>query len=87
MIWLLILMWLVGIFLSAFFSGTETGFFRVTRVRLMLDGLGGDPFARALLWLTNNPALFVATTLIAVNSHCAPLPMPKTAPVLVVRRR
>ena len=67
MIWLLILMWLVGIFLSAFFSGTETGFFRVTRVRLMLDGLGGDPFARALLWLTNNPALFVATTLIGNN--------------------
>ena len=26
----------VGIFLSAFFSGTETGFYRATRVRLVL---------------------------------------------------
>lgn len=57
----------LGIFLSAFFSGSETGFYRVTRVRLLLDGLGGDPIARSLLWLTNQPALFVATSLIGNN--------------------
>ncbi len=57
----------VGIFLSAFFSGSETGFYRVTRVRLLLDGLGGDPMARILLWFTNQPAFFIATTLIGNN--------------------
>ncbi|MDP6553404.1 MAG: CNNM domain-containing protein [Pirellulaceae bacterium] len=57
----------LGIFLSAFFSGSETGFYRVTRVRLLLDGLGGDPIARTLLWLTYQPTLFVATALIGNN--------------------
>lgn len=61
------IMFAVGMFLSAFFSGSETGFYRVTRVRLLLDGLGGDPTARTLLWLTNQPALFVATALIGNN--------------------
>lgn len=59
--------WLVGLFLSAFFSGAETGFYRVTRVRLVLDALGGDRIARGLLWFTNHPSLFVATTLIGNN--------------------
>jgi putative hemolysin len=57
----------VGLFLSAFFSGSETGFYRVTRLRLLLDGLGGDRISRSLLRLTNNPALFVATTLVGNN--------------------
>ena len=57
----------VGIFLSAFFSGTETGFYRVTRVRLMLDALGGDRIARGLVWLTNHPLLMVATVLVGNN--------------------
>jgi CBS domain containing-hemolysin-like protein len=61
------IMFALGILLSAFFSGSETGFYRVTRVRLLLDGLGGDPTARTLLWLTNQPALFVATALIGNN--------------------
>lgn len=68
MSWVVIVaMILVGICFSAFFSGTETGFYRVTRVRLALDALGGDWVARLLLWLANNPALFVATTLIGSN--------------------
>ena len=67
MIWLVLLLLSVGIFLSAFFSGSETGFYRVTRVRLLLDGLGGDLVSRMLLRLTNHPALFVATTLIGNN--------------------
>jgi CBS domain containing-hemolysin-like protein len=68
MIWLLLmLLFFAGVFLSAFFSGTETGFYRVTRVRLALDALDGDVSARIMLWLTNNPALFVATTLIGNN--------------------
>jgi len=58
---------LVGLALSAFFSGSETGFYRATRVRLVLDALDGDWISRGLLWLTNNPAFFVATTLIGNN--------------------
>jgi putative hemolysin len=56
-----------GLFLSAFFSGSEMGFYRVGRVRLVLDALGGDLVARVLLWLTNHPSLFVATTLVGNN--------------------
>ena len=61
------LLLVAGVFLSAFFSGSETGFYRVTRVRLVLDARDGDLIARGLLWLTNNPTLFVATTLIGNN--------------------
>jgi putative hemolysin len=60
-------MFLIGFLLSAFFSGSETGFYRATRVRLALDALGGDRIARGILWLTNNPAIFVATTLVGNN--------------------
>ena len=35
--------------------------------RLLLDGLSGDVVARALLWLVNHPAVFVATTLVGNN--------------------
>jgi Mg2+/Co2+ transporter CorB len=61
------IMLLIGVLLSAFFSGSETGFYRVNRVRLVLDSRGGDLIARGLLYLTNNPSLFVATTLIGNN--------------------
>lgn len=67
MIWLALALFVVGLLLSAFFSGSETGFYRVTRVRLVLDGLSGDPIAKGLHWLTNNPSLFVATTLVGNN--------------------
>jgi Mg2+/Co2+ transporter CorB len=60
-------MLILGVLLSAFFSGSETGFYRVARVRLVLDGMGGDTLSRFLLFLTNHPALFVATTLIGNN--------------------
>ena len=60
-------MLLVGVFLSAFFSGSETGFYRASRVRLVMDGLEGDRVSRWLLKLTNNPAYFVATALVGNN--------------------
>ena len=56
-----------GLILSALFSGSEIGFYRIPRVRLRLDALEGDFIARGLLWLTNYPTLFVATTLIGNN--------------------
>ena len=66
MIWPLVML-AAGLFLSAFFSGCETGFYRATRFRFAIDGLRGDPISRGLLWLTNNPTVFVATTLIGNN--------------------
>ncbi|MEX0794684.1 MAG: CNNM domain-containing protein [Pirellulaceae bacterium] len=66
LVWIFLMMAL-GVFLSAFFSGSETGFYRVARVRLVLDGMAGDTLSRFLLFLTNHPALFVATTLIGNN--------------------
>ena len=57
----------LGVFLSAFFSGSETGFYRASRVRILIDALDGDRISKFLLWLINNPTLFVATTLVGNN--------------------
>lgn len=62
-----LLCFVVGLLLSAFFSGSETGMYRVPRIRLVLDGLSGSRVARGLVALLNNPALFVATTLVGNN--------------------
>lgn len=58
---------LIGLGLSAFFSGSETGMYRVSRIRLVLDGLSGGRVARGMVLLLNNPAIFVATTLVGNN--------------------
>ncbi|MEM8732657.1 MAG: CNNM domain-containing protein, partial [Planctomycetota bacterium] len=58
---------IAGIFLSAFFSGSETGFYRVTRVRLLMDSKSGRRAAKFLLWLVGKPSLVVATVLIGNN--------------------
>jgi CBS domain containing-hemolysin-like protein len=62
-----LVVFLIGLALTAFFSGVETGFFRVPRVRLRLDALAGDRLARALWWMSNRPGLFVATALLGNN--------------------
>ena len=62
-----VLLFLIGLLLSAFFSGSETGLYRVSRTRLVLDGLGGSIAGRGLVWLLNHPAIFVATTLVGNN--------------------
>ena len=67
MIWLAFLLLAIGVFLSAFFSGSETGFYRASRVRVVIAGLDGDRVSQYLLKLINNPTLFVATTLIGNN--------------------
>ena len=64
MIWIALGLGICGLFLSAFFSGSETGFYRATRLRLVLDAMAGDRIARGLLFLTNHAALFVATALV-----------------------
>ena len=67
MITIAIVLMIVGIFLSAFFSGSETGFYRASRVRVVMAGLDGDRVSQVLLRLINNPTWFVATTLIGNN--------------------
>lgn len=62
-----LLLGLLGLSFSMYFSGTETAFYRVTRVRLQLDAIEGDLIARSLWWLVNRPALFVGTTLVGNN--------------------
>lgn len=53
--------------LSATFSGSETAFYRMPRIRLKLDAMTGDRSAKRLLWLVNNPGFFVATVLVGNN--------------------
>jgi len=57
----------VGLRLSAFFSGVETGFYRVSFLRLSIDAHAGDKAAERILWFARNPSYFVATTLVGNN--------------------
>ncbi|MAT16503.1 MAG: hypothetical protein CMJ46_14665 [Planctomyces sp.] len=62
-----LIMLLIGLRLSFFFSGSETGFYRASFLRLNLDAQSGDRTAQRLLWFSNHPSHFVATTLIGNN--------------------
>ena len=64
---LAVLLGIVGLFLSAFFGGTETGFYRVSRIRVQLDAIEGNRIAQWLLHLLNHPSLFIATILLGNN--------------------
>jgi len=57
----------LGLWLSAFFSGSETGFYRMNFVRLSIDAHAGDHTATRLLWFARRPSAFVATTLVGNN--------------------
>lgn len=58
---------LLGVRISAFFSGSETGFYRLSIPRLGIDSRAGDRKANRLLWFTNHPGYFVGTCLIGNN--------------------
>ncbi|HEV7279942.1 MAG TPA: CNNM domain-containing protein [Pirellulaceae bacterium] len=58
---------IVGGFFSALFSGSETGFFRASRLRLLGETLHGSALARRLLWLVDRPSFFVGTALLGNN--------------------
>lgn len=62
-----IVLFSIGLRLSAFFSGNETGFYRVSFPRLTIEAHSGDRAARRLLWFAQRPAYFVATTLVGNN--------------------
>ncbi len=67
MLILSIFLGLLGLALSASFSGSETAFYRIPKLRLKLDAMDGDRTAARLLWFVNNPSLFVATILFGNN--------------------
>ena len=64
MIAMALLLLVTAVAASALFSGAETGLYRATRLRLVVDALSGDLIARGLLWLATHPTLFVATVLV-----------------------
>ena len=62
-----LLIFILGLWLSAFFSGSETGFYRMSFVRLSIDAHAGDRTATRILWFVQHPSAFVATTLVGNN--------------------
>lgn len=67
MILFALILGLLGLILSASFSGSETAFYRIPKLRLKLDAMENDPAAKRLLWLVNRPSFFVATILVGNN--------------------
>lgn len=61
------LLFVAGIRLSAFFSGSETGFYRVSTLQLTLQKQRGDNVASSLFYFVTHPERFVATTLVGNN--------------------
>lgn len=57
----------LGLAMSFFFSGSETGFYRISTVRLTIEANAGDRIARRLLRFAHRPGRFVATTLVGNN--------------------
>lgn len=57
----------IGMLFSFLFSGSEIGFYRLSRTRLILHGLEGERRSRFLLWLVNHPSLFLSTILVGNN--------------------
>ena len=62
-----ILLGISSLVLGMAFSGAETAFYRVSRLRLKLDALGKDAIAKWFLWFANNPGFFIATLIVGSN--------------------
>lgn len=62
-----LVLFVVGLRLSAFFSGVETGFYRVSFLRLSIDAQAGDRAAQRIMNFASDPSSFVATTLVGNN--------------------
>lgn len=62
-----LLVFFVGLRLSGFFSGSETGFYRVSTLQLTLQKQRGDAVGSRLYYFVNHPERFVATTLVGNN--------------------
>ena len=57
----------VGVYLSAFFSGSETAYYRLSALRVAVEAEAGDRPSRRILWFVRRPAEFVSTVLIGNN--------------------
>lgn len=57
----------VGLACSFFFSGTELGFYRISRIRTIMNALAGERRSRLLIWLANHPGTFISTVLVGNN--------------------
>ena len=66
-IFVAMLLFFYGLKLSAFFSGSETGFYRVSTLQLTLEKQRGDSVASRLFYFVTHPERFVATTLVGNN--------------------
>ncbi len=62
-----LLLFYIGMYLSAFFSGSETGFYRVSSLQLTLRSQHGDTTSRQILEFLEHPTRFVSTTLVGNN--------------------
>jgi putative hemolysin len=62
-----VVLFFLGLRLSAFFSGCETGFYRISTMQLLIRSQQGDAAARWLHWFSARPERFVATTLVGNN--------------------
>lgn len=62
-----LVIFLFGLACSFFFSGSEIGFYRMSRAKAVLDGLSGCWRSSFLIWLTNHPPIFIATVLLGNN--------------------
>lgn len=60
-------MFILALRMNAFFSGTETGLYRLNPLRVNVDALAGDTVAQRLMWYVQHPNHFVATTLVGNN--------------------
>ena len=60
-------LFVIAIRMSAFFSGSETGFYRLNRIRLSIEAQTGNVTAKRLLWFSGMPERFVATALVGNN--------------------
>ncbi|WP_437204502.1 CNNM domain-containing protein [Planctomicrobium sp. SH664] len=68
MLWLTpLVVFAIALRWSAFLSGSETGFYRLSIPRLSIDSRAGDPAAQGLLWFAQRPGYFVATCLVGNN--------------------
>lgn len=64
---LIVALFLTGLRLSAFFSGCETAYYRMSLPRLMIDAQAGDATARFLQSLSRRPSQFMASMLVGNN--------------------
>ncbi|MCA9037295.1 MAG: DUF21 domain-containing protein [Planctomycetaceae bacterium] len=62
-----IILFLIGVRLSFFFSGSETGFYRLSPLQLAIRVHQGDRVAQSLQKFVNHPERFVATALVGNN--------------------